>query len=194
MALDLIYDRTQADVLTLEKLTKLLDRVTWYGLTEEQKEQWENAQKGCYNASDLNRVERAVAYLTEQFNSLPGTLAAYLSSLGVAPDSIFAVPYSYPIQLTMKTDWAITDIPSSAAMARYIYNVTALRNTITLPENTPPLPVSMNDLTVTGANNLERVLQIVDAATLALEELKKSYADKAALSFVYSGEFSSGEV
>lgn len=149
---------------------------------------------GCYNETDLNRVESAAAYLTEQFNSLPGALADYMSSLGVAPDSIFEVPYSYPIQLTMKTDWAISDIPSSSAMTRYISNVTTLRNMITLPDETPPLPESMDHLTYAGANNIERVLQIVDAATLALEELKKSYADKAAVSFVYSGEVYSGEV
>lgn len=150
---------------------------------------------GYYNVSDLNRVESAVAYLTEQFNSLPGALAAYFSSLGVAPDSIFEMPYTRPIALTTKTDWAVTDIPSSAAaMARYISNITTLRNTITLPENTPPHPAGMDDLTVAGANNIERVLQIINSATLALVEFKKTYADRAALSFVYSGEIYSGEV
>lgn len=149
---------------------------------------------GYYNAADLNRVEAAVAYLMAQFNALPGELAQYLSEKGVAPDSIFAVPYSYPLELETKTDWMMTDFPTSLAMETYLQNVAVLRDALSLPDNTPELPESMDRLTHTGANNIERILQAVDAAALALETLKKGFADNTAAVFVYSGEIYGGEI
>lgn len=151
-----------------------------------------NRVGGYYNATDLNRVETAAAYLMAQFDALPAGLLAYLASLGVAPDTIFEVPYSYPLGLVTKTDWVPED-SSAAELTRFIDNIKALRDVITLPSGTPELPGDMNSLNVTEANNIEAVLQAIDVATLTLEALKKTYADYAAKSFVYSGEIGCGE-
>lgn len=149
---------------------------------------------GFYNVSDLNRVEAAAEYLKEQFNNLPAVLADYLANLNVALDTVFAVPYEYPLPITTKTNWTDADTPNNGDMARYLGNAKTLKETITLPNNTPALPANMNELTVTGANNIEKVLQIVNAETLKLEAQKKLLADNTAAIFVYSGEVFSGEV
>ena len=78
-------------------------------------------------------------------------------------------------------------------MARYLGNVEVLKDALAL-ESAPALPSSAEKLTVDGANNIEKVLRIVNDATLALEALTKHYADNTAAIFIYSGEVYSGEV
>lgn len=91
------------------------------------------ATKGAYNYSDLNRVERAVAELSDM--------------LGLG--------------LVTKTDWAMWDIPTASDMERYLGNVSTLRQQIEAETTVPALPTSMNKLTYTDANNIELILDAV---------------------------------
>ena len=91
------------------------------------------ATKGAYNYSDLNRVERAVAEISD------------ILGLG----------------LTTKTNWSMWDIPTSSEMARYLNNVAILRQQLADDTSVPELPTSMNKLTYTDANNIELVLSAV---------------------------------
>lgn len=94
------------------------------------------ATKGAYNYSDLNRVEGA----TRDLGELAG------------------------IALVTKTDWTGWDIPKRADMARILNNIAILRQRFPTPSNSPALPKTMERLTVTAANNIERVLSdIADA-------------------------------
>lgn len=69
-----------------------------------------SATKGAYNYFDLNRVEKAVAVISD--------------ALGLG--------------LTTKTDWAMWDVPRESDMKRYVNNVRVIRNVaginIALPE------------------------------------------------------------
>lgn len=91
------------------------------------------ATKGAYNYSDLNRVERAVAELSD------------ILRLG----------------LVTKTDWGMWDIPTASEMERYLNNVAVLRERVADDTSVPELPTSMNNLTYTDANNIELVLNAV---------------------------------
>lgn len=91
------------------------------------------ATKGAYNYSDLNRVERAVAEISDM--------------LGLG--------------LVTKTDWNMRDIPTASEMERYLNNVAVLREQVADDASVPTLPTSMNNLTYTGANNIELVLNAV---------------------------------
>ena len=91
------------------------------------------ATKGAYNYSDLNRVERAVAEISD------------ILGLG----------------LTTKTDWGMWDIPTASDMERYLNNVAVLRERVVVSASVPALPTSMNNLTYTDANNIELVLNAV---------------------------------
>ena len=110
----LVTDRTQADVDALN-------------------------DRGTYNASDLNRVNTAMAYLNGWLSDA-GYVTGYAGQ-GIA--------------------WAIDDIPLQAQMADYLSNVGAIGGTIPLA-NAPAIPASMEFLTHEGAKHIERVLVLTD--------------------------------
>ena len=110
----MVTDRTQADVDAL-------------------------SDRGTYNASDLNRVNTAMAYLDRWLSE-----AGYIT--GYANQDIA---------------WAMDDIPLQAQMADYLSNVGAIGGTFPLA-NAPAIPASMEFLTHEGANHIERVLVLTD--------------------------------
>lgn len=88
------------------------------------------ATKGAYNYSDLNRVERAVAELSDLFG----------------------------LGLITKTDWSMWDIPTASDMERYINNIARIRAVCNHISGVPQTPSDMNGLTYTAANNIEKIL------------------------------------
>lgn len=128
----LITDRSQYHVDLLKRLSqKSWDDMTAY----EQKVWYGEAAKGAYNYTDLNRVETAVAELAELME----------------------------LTLTTKTDWVLWDIPVESDMERYLNNVATIRSyckVLGIVSNLPTLPRNMNALTLEGANNIEKVLEI----------------------------------
>ena len=93
-----------------------------------------------YEHTDLNRVETAVAEISAMF-----------PTLGIA------------VRLETKTDWKLPDNfsveewPTESQMSRYLKNIEEIKK---LFPNSVRLPASMESLTYTGANNIEKVLQI----------------------------------
>ena len=108
--MELITDRTKADVLL-------------------------GTEKGTYGASDLNRVESAVAELAERLTR---------AGMEYTP--------------TVITNWQVGEIPSQTQMTRYLGNVFRLCQ---LAGMAPQLPVSMDNLTWDGANQIELALLAV---------------------------------
>lgn len=88
------------------------------------------ATKGAYNYSDLNRVERAVAEISDKAG----------------------------LNLVTKTDWGMWDVPTASDMARFLGNITAVRGTISNTANVPIVPATMNNLTFDAANNIESII------------------------------------
>jgi hypothetical protein len=86
--------------------------------------------KGAYNYSDLNRVERA---------------AAELSDL-------------HGLNLETKTDWDVWDIPTQDDMLRYLTNTRKIRQACINPNVVAATPTSMSGLTYNDANNIEKIL------------------------------------
>lgn len=134
----LITDRTQADVDYVARLNALGE----LRMTAQELADWRTDLKGAYNASDLNRVGQAVAYV-----------AALLNSYGYAADVT-------PLKTWQGGD--TPDIPTVAEMQTYLANVRAVREALTVPLDMPQLPASMDGLTYEGANAIEQVLLIVD--------------------------------
>lgn len=116
--------------------------------------------KGSYNASDLNRVGSAMAYLRDKFND-----------------------NGYNVQISPKTDWKEIDVPTESDMTLYLSCLGTIRSVISLPDDTPKTPETMANLNYKTANNIEKILEIVDSM------LSKS------ISFLWcSGDLYSGEV
>ena len=91
------------------------------------------ATKGAYNYSDLNRVERAVAEISDR--------------LGLG--------------LVTKTNWTAWDEPIESEMNRYLGNIVAIRSRIANGESVLPLPSSMSNFSYEQANNIELILKVV---------------------------------
>ena len=134
--MQLITDRVQADV---DRVAQLAARVSTGTGTEAEKTEWATDLKGAYNASDLNRVGAAVAYVAGRLNG-----------------------YGYTVTVNPKQDWTSNDIPTAGQMATYIQDVAALRGAIAVMDSTPPTPDSASGLTWQEANNIEQILLDVD--------------------------------
>lgn len=99
---------------------------------------------GCYyNAEDLNRVGRAVAYLADLLRA-----------------------YGYDPDVHPRTDWTIEDVPDRGDMLAYLGDIRALLAVFCVLPTTPEPPESMERLGYQGANAIEQIL--VDMYLLVL--------------------------
>lgn len=151
----LVTDRTEADV---SRYSELRDK-GWAEMTTAEKAEWVAGMKGAYNASDLNRVASAMAYLSQRFAS-----AGY------------SVPISSP------TDWANGDIPTKGDLDTYLDDLRRIRAALAVMDTTPEAPESMDYLTWAKANDIEKILVDVDDA-LGRLLLSTFYSGE-----IYSGE------
>ncbi len=155
---NLIFDRTQSDVERVKQLTAALVAGT---ATAAERAEFVAGMKGAYNATDLNRVGAAVEYLRNRLSDDAGTY----------------------VDVSPKTDWTETDIPTTEQAAQYISDVQNIRAAFILPDNTPPAPDSLSGLTYSQANDIETIFQNLDKT---IESLK--------ITLITSGEVFSGEV
>lgn len=95
--------------------------------------------KGKYTAVDFNRVTAAVE-----------DLSAQLASRG------YQDPYEPVEAAEGRTEWKKEDMPTEAQAAGYLTNVRRIR--AALRSDAPLAPSSLLDLTVEGANNIEKIL------------------------------------
>lgn len=133
----LITWREQADVSRVKYLTKkIIDGVA----TAAEREEWLSGEMiGAYNASDLNRVGKAMAYIADR-----------LSEIGVV------------VSVSGKQDWQMTDIPTKDSLAYYLSDVGKIRNALAVSDETPTLPDDMIGLTWQEANDIEQILLDID--------------------------------
>lgn len=136
MSITLIIDRTSADTV---RRVALRERIKVRTATGAEWSEWLAGIKGAYNTTDLNRVGSAIAHI-----------ASHLTSAG------------YSVQVSPKTDWTISDIPTPAQMTAYLSDVAAIRAALAVGSTTPPVPPDMDRLTVNEANDIERILVDVD--------------------------------
>lgn len=134
--LNLITDRTQADVDRVKALAKK----GWASMTDVEKAEWNAGLKGAYNATDLNRVGSAINYVAGRLNGCGLALA-------VSP----------------KIDWMARDIPTPTQMTAYLADVGKIRAALAVYSTTPEVPADMEKLTYIEANNIEQILLDVDA-------------------------------
>lgn len=115
--------------------------------------------KGTYNASDMNRVGAAVAYVAE-----------------------LLAGYGYIANVSPKTDWAESDLPTASQLEIYRQNIATLRETIAMTEDTPEAPKSMDRLGYVTANAIEQILLDLDTLILNMTQ-----------AWFYSGDLYAGE-
>lgn len=112
--------------------------------------------KGYYNYTDLNRVETWCEYLANLLNS-----------------------YSYPVSITIKKNWNMSDLPNTDDMERIRSNVNAIKTAFHAYTD---VPENLNYMTIEKANAIEKILSEIDFLTKNMIS-----------SFRYSNTFNSGE-
>lgn len=152
----LITDRTEQDVA---RWRELHDK-GWFAMTAEEQSEWVGEMKGRYSYTDMNRVENAVAVLSERF-----VKDGYLTS-----------------PLSVKTDWDQRSIPTVADMERYLDNVAALRRVFRVYPTTPAAPTIDQRLNYKKANDIEQILTDLDDILTKIPN-SRFYAGE-----IYSGE------
>lgn len=109
------------------------------------------ATKGCYNYSDLRRVEKIVDELAVR----------------------------YGLALTTKTDWGKWDIPTKADSERYLGNILAIRDAAKAHVVLPEAPSSMDAMTYSNANTIETILDLACQCSNAMVRAGDIYVGEA---------------
>ena len=78
------------------------------------------------------------------------------------------VPQPEPEPTLDPYTWYESDVPTESTMSRYLANVSALREVLTLPENTASVPADMSGLTLAEANAIEEILLVIEGYLTAL--------------------------
>lgn len=146
-----------------------------------------------YTHTDVNRVGNNVSYLKGYIDGLSATIQAYIASLGVADDELYDVDYT-PATVSPKTDWAAGGDPRAAQMVQYLSDLTAIRGMLAVPSGTPAVPSGMDYFTHAKANDIETILLTVNGLIEAMETKLKTYADRAAVAWYYSGDIYGGDI
>lgn len=133
--LELITDRTQQDVARL----KVLAQKGFANMTQSERSEWLAPSKGAYNYTDLNRVEDAVAYLSQRLNE-----------------------YGYNVSIEPVRTWMASDVPTLGEMTRYLKNVRTIREAFVTLSTTPAVPNEMSGFSPADANAIEQILTDVD--------------------------------
>lgn len=113
--------------------------------------------KAYINFTDINRIETNMEYLKNQLNVL-----------------------YYKVDISIKTDWDNTDIPTYEEVSRIISNMQSLLNSFYTHPDAPNVPTTIKSYT--DANNLEANIYYMNQLLVALKN-----------SFIYSGTFNSGQ-
>ena len=132
--LNMVVDRTPADV----EYWRSLQQKGYAAMTDEEKSLWSSGtMKGAYNISDLNRVGTALNYLRET-----------LAGAGQIDRNSFVA----------KTNWALTDIPTTRDLSNYLTYVEQVRSATKHFAETPLTPVDTGTLNYSSANDIEKIL------------------------------------
>ena len=137
---ELVYDRTQTDVDRVYTLTNKILTGGRAALSAEEKAEYLAGMKGAYNYTDFNRLGEAIAYLVER-----------MKELDIHDSSI--IP---------KVDWVMGDTPTQSQVSNLLSCLTKLRAKLSLPDDAPSVPNSLDKLTYQTANDMELLLWMID--------------------------------
>ncbi len=177
----LIFDRTQEDVDRVYELRNKILSGGMSALSKEEKDEWLAGMKGSYNYTDINRVGEAVQYIYDRMQALPDELDAYRESQGVEDSPEFHVPYDISkIMVFPTTNATMDEIPTQLYIGFYLANLAVLSDALTLPDDAPNYPMSLDYMTYETANDIERLLYVINDAVSDLEAELRHKIDVAA--------------
>ena len=194
MSLDtLIFDRTAADVQRVRELrTKILTEGLG-SLTNDERTEYMSGMKGAYNYTDFNRVENAKSLIADRMIELAGDVESYRDAVGVSRNPLTDVPYD-PVYIEVSPKiWNVTDIPTQSSAATFLDELSLIRGLLPLPEGTPQLPETLDNLDYEKANDIERMLFVVNTTIGEVEDDIWGNIFNTAIAFPYTGVTFTGE-
>lgn len=96
-------------------------------------------KKGYYNYNDLNRIEIWCRYLEHWINE-----------------------NHYYLKIDTKINWCRNDFPTVSQLERIRNNIQVLKDAYYILNTTPATPVTLNQMTIYKANDIERILYDID--------------------------------
>lgn len=133
----LVTDRTQGDVTRL----KLLASKGYDNMTANEREEWDRVSlNGSYDAAVWNRVRSASNDLYERLLEAGEYASGYRNVALMGNESM----------------------PEPEEAQAYLGNLSALRNTLGALDVIPEPPIEMRGLTYEQANDIERLLVVID--------------------------------
>lgn len=187
---EMITDRTPSDIV----IAKTLVKKGFQNMTDDEKQSFLKGLKGAYNYTDFNRVESAVEYLADLLCDTHDEIMAKIDEYGIARDPLLYLPYEKDkyISLNVKTDWKTSDILTTEDMERYLQNARVIAEAFGLVQR--GFPEIMRGMSYSGANAIERSLDLV-APTLAENKAKKeAYIESTEKAWFYSDDLYGGEI
>ena len=133
-----VTDRDVEDLMRAEELTGKIASGGWDSLDTSEQGEWLAGLKGCYNATDLERVDA---------NTI--TLAAMLRAVAI------------PITIQPYSGWGRNSFPVPSQMERIRSNIIALRGALQMPQDAPAVPANLDYMDIAKANAIERIQEIV---------------------------------
>ena len=147
MSLNLITDRTQADV---DRYYYFRNK-RWSDLTAIEKEEFAKGLKGTYNYTDFKRVENAVSYLSNLLNKY-----GYVNVVRLSSEETFSSEY------VRDRKEIVTYLDNIATLQKVYYNSNWVRR----------LPTIEEWLDYNGANTIEEILANIE---ILIEGMKQTF-------------------
>lgn len=132
----LITDRTIEDI---DRVIYLLEQWDSNQISEEEKIEYFGELKGCYDASDLNRVVSAMYYIRDRL-----------------------IETGYPVSIKSRNDWQMHECFTQDDFEVYLSDVETIRSALATFPTTPEIPIPTENLDYEKANDIEKILLDVD--------------------------------
>lgn len=188
--IDMITDRTILDVNNVLTLFKK----GYQNMTDEEKSQFMTGLKGAYNYTDLNRVEWAVSYISDQLCDVSDELDRVSDETYVDRPQSMKLPYNKKdyTDINTKTSWTHESELTKSERERYISNVFKVIKPFFGEPN--DMPNTLDSLNYNGANKIEEYLDKVLPLLYNIRDEYEKYMYSMADSWFYSNELYGGDI
>ena len=193
---NLVFDRSEADVTACKEYAKNImangfptDTAYYTKANADKMVEYLSGHPGAYNYTDMNRVGEMCRKEISQLASYISELYLYASDKGIPTSAItdeMKMPYTeddISAIGTPKRNWTVSDIPTQTQIATYLGIVEAIRTLVEdrLPATTPTTPTSLDKMTISKANAIERILYDVWYVAIDIYNDAKAAIDAASI-------------
>ena len=145
--------------------------------------------KGSCNISDIQRVTNNAFEIKPLIANAIEEITVYREQKGVASGTPYNIPLNADFELFSMPEYTYNSIPTAEELTNYLSNVEKIANAVELSHN---LPKTMENLSIDGANAIEKTLEngynkINDVKTELFSKIDRTIWE-------YCGDYYGGDV